>query len=208
MIPITFNFQVGRSPIPQFDAFNLKPARQYYFRVTARSRRGVEFEAMTRGRVDLSKATAVPVVRTPTTPYKRVLRGTGLGLECQFSGEPTPTFRWTHTSSSGTVRVLEEGVSSAQIEKQEDKKVEEEEEAASGPIIVARINVDKIEASDAGRLIFGLSPFMSVLSDMRLCAIGKYTCEMTNAAGRASTSCQVDVVESEKVFRSYEKAKK
>ena len=37
---------------------------------------------------------------------------------------------------------------------------------------------------------------------------GKYTCEITNAAGRASTSCQVDVAESEKVFRSYQKAKR
>ncbi len=33
-------------------------------------------------------------------------------------------------------------------------------------------------------------------------------CEIINDAGRVSTSCQVDVAESEKVFRSYEKAKK
>ena len=37
---------------------------------------------------------------------------------------------------------------------------------------------------------------------------GKYTCEIANAVGRASTSCYVDVVDDEKVFRSYQRAKR
>ena len=37
---------------------------------------------------------------------------------------------------------------------------------------------------------------------------GKYSCEITNIAGRANTFCYIDVVKDEKVFKSYERAKK
>ena len=74
---------MGRSPIPQFDVFNLKPKRQYYFRVTAKSRQGVESEIMTKGRVDLSKATKMPEFKKELPAYVRGLKGEDLVLECE-----------------------------------------------------------------------------------------------------------------------------
>ncbi len=37
---------------------------------------------------------------------------------------------------------------------------------------------------------------------------GKYTCEISNAAGRTTSSCFVEVASSQRVFQSYERAKK
>ena len=37
---------------------------------------------------------------------------------------------------------------------------------------------------------------------------GKYTCELNNAAGRTSKSTHVEVVNNEKMFRAYERAKR
>lgn len=79
----TNSSQVGRSPITQFDAFNLKPNRQYYFRVTAKSRRGVEFELMTKGKVDLSKSTEMPKFTKQMPNYLRILEGQPLALSCE-----------------------------------------------------------------------------------------------------------------------------
>jgi len=76
-------FQVGRSPIPQFDAFTLKPDRQYHFRVTARSRRGEECQMMTRERVDLARATTAPEVVHGLSATTRVLAGQDISLECK-----------------------------------------------------------------------------------------------------------------------------
>ncbi len=162
--------EVGRSPIPQFDAFNLKPARQYYFRVTARSRRGgVEFEAMTRGRVDLARATAAPRLHTPAAApaYRRVLAGGRLRLDCRFSGEPAPSARWTHTpAAGGGAVVLEEGVTSSRVVKEprseeeeegegeddNEEEEEKEEEEAQGPIMVSMLDIARIAPSGAGKI--------------------------------------------------------
>lgn len=37
---------------------------------------------------------------------------------------------------------------------------------------------------------------------------GKYSCELSNAAGRASKSTHVEVVSDERMYRAYERAKK
>lgn len=37
---------------------------------------------------------------------------------------------------------------------------------------------------------------------------GKYTCELSNAAGRTSKSTQVEVVNDKEMYRAYERAKK
>jgi hypothetical protein len=76
-------FQVGRSPIPQFDVFNLKPGRNYYFRITAKSKRGVEFELMTKGKIDLNNATAIPTFTKEMKSNHRVLSGSPITLRCE-----------------------------------------------------------------------------------------------------------------------------
>ena len=156
-------FKVGRSPIPQFDVFNLKPNRQYYFRVTAKSRKGIESEMMTKGRVDLSKATKMPVFAKELTPYVRVLKGQPLDLAVEYSGEPVPKVKWMRVDKD--------------IETIEPIQVTE---TSSG------VRLDKVTASNAG----------------------KYTCELSNAAGKVNTSCYVDVAETEVLFNSYERAKR
>ena len=37
---------------------------------------------------------------------------------------------------------------------------------------------------------------------------GRYVCQLTNGAGRATTSANVEVLTDEKVYRAYERAKK
>lgn len=76
---------MGRSPIPQFDAFNLKPLRQYYFRVTGKSRKGVEFELMTKTKVDLTKSTKMPKFSRDLPTHLRVRKGRPFTLECEVT---------------------------------------------------------------------------------------------------------------------------
>merc|ERR1712128_219124 len=57
-----FWVELGRTPIAQFDAFNLKPDKCYHFRVTARNKRGWGDPIMTTHKVDLSKPTQMPVI--------------------------------------------------------------------------------------------------------------------------------------------------
>ena len=51
--------------------------------MTAKSRKGVESEIMTKGRVDLAKATKMPKFIKELPPYVRVLKGNPLRLECE-----------------------------------------------------------------------------------------------------------------------------
>ncbi|TRY61201.1 hypothetical protein TCAL_10078 [Tigriopus californicus] len=90
--------ELGRTPITQYDVFNLKPKRQYYFRVTAKSKRGVELQMMTKGKVDLAKSTKKPEFTQKPSTLIRAMRGHSLVLECEFFGEPPPSVTWTHSS--------------------------------------------------------------------------------------------------------------
>lgn len=78
--------ELGRTPITQYDVFNLKPKRQYYFRVTAKSKRGVELQMMTKGKVDLAKSTKKPEFTQKPTTLVRALKGNSLVLECEVKG--------------------------------------------------------------------------------------------------------------------------
>ncbi len=157
--------ELGRSPIPQFDAFHLKPQRQYYFRVTAKSRKGVECEMMTKGRVDLSKATKMPAFTKEMPTHLRLLKGTPLTLECEFVGEPCPSVRWT--------------------------RVQRRPE-----LITSGVKTTPNSSSFT-------TDFVTSESHS-----GKYTCELHNVAGRVTNSCYVEIINDERLFKSYERAKR
>ncbi len=130
---------------------------------------------MTKGRVDLSKATAAPQVKVAAPTYKRVLKGTALTVDCQvstiihhictfnieslckmidflaqFTGQPMPRVKWTHMSPKGDLKVLEEGITALKEKTPEEKDKKEEEEEAEGPVITSRLTIDNINGKDAG----------------------------------------------------------
>merc|ERR1719270_1447444 len=85
-----FWVELGRTPIPQFDAFNLKPNKCYHFRVTARNKSGWGDSIMTTHKVDLSKPTRMPTITSKMDPVIKALKGSSMRLEVQVSGEPAP----------------------------------------------------------------------------------------------------------------------
>ncbi len=115
---------------------------------------------MTRGRVDLSRATAAPRVVDASPTYRRVLRGDRLELECRVAGEPAPACKWSHIAASGGVRALgEEGgaggraavfTKEVEVAKKEGEKDEAEEEEADKLQVVSRVVIDKLSPADAG----------------------------------------------------------
>ena len=78
-----FWVELGRTPIPQFDAFNLKPNKCYHFRVTARNKRGWGDAIMTTHMVDLSKPTQMPVITSDMDPIIKALKASSLRLSIQ-----------------------------------------------------------------------------------------------------------------------------
>ena len=93
-----FWVEIGRTPIPQFDVFNLKPNKCYHFRVTARNKRGWGDAMMTTHKVDLSRPTQMPSISSEHDPVVKTFVGSDLKLTLQVSGEPRPTIRWTKNS--------------------------------------------------------------------------------------------------------------
>ena len=89
-----FWVELGRTPIPQFDAFNLKPNKCYHFRVTARNKSGWGDSLMTMHKVDLSKPTQMPVITTSMDSTIKALQGSSVKLTVQVSGEPYPKVSW------------------------------------------------------------------------------------------------------------------
>ena len=80
----------------------------FLHRVTAKSRYSVVSEMMTKGRVDLSKATKMPKFTKDLPSNVRVLRDCPLRLECAFEGEPAPAVKWTRTRSDVDASVRED----------------------------------------------------------------------------------------------------
>ena len=78
-----FWVELGRTPIPQFDAFNLKPNKCYHFRVTARNKRGWGDAIMTTHKVDLSRPTQMPVITSEMYPIMKALKDSPLKLSIQ-----------------------------------------------------------------------------------------------------------------------------
>ena len=89
-----FWVELGRTPIPQFDAFNLKPDKCYHFRVTARNKRGWGDAIMTSHKVDLSRPTVMPTINSDLEPVVKALAGSRLRLPVRVGGEPTPQVAW------------------------------------------------------------------------------------------------------------------
>ena len=85
-------------------------AYKYLFcRVTAKSRYSVVSEMMTKGRVDLNKATKMPKFTKELPSNVRVLRNCPLRLECAFEGEPAPSVKWMRTRSDIEASITEDG---------------------------------------------------------------------------------------------------
>merc|ERR1719270_650500 len=89
-----FWVELGRTPIPQFDAFNLKPDKCYHFRVTARNKRGWGESIMTSHKVDLSRPTVMPTISSDLEPVVKALAGSRLRLPVRVGGEPKPQVAW------------------------------------------------------------------------------------------------------------------
>ena len=89
-----FWVELGRTPIPQFDAFNLKPDKCYHFRVTARNKRGWGESIMTSHKVDLSRPTVMPTIASDLEPVVKALAGSRLRLPVRVGGEPKPQVAW------------------------------------------------------------------------------------------------------------------
>ena len=81
----------------------------FFSRVTAKSRYSVVSEMMTKGRVDLSKATKMPKFTKDLPSNVRVLRNCPLRLECAFEGEPAPSVKWMRTRSDIEASITEDG---------------------------------------------------------------------------------------------------
>ena len=90
-----FWVELGRTPIPQFDAFNLKPNKCYHFRVTARNKGGWGEALMTMHKVDLSKPTQMPVISSNMDSVIKCLKGSSVSLSVKITGEPAPRVTWT-----------------------------------------------------------------------------------------------------------------
>ena len=82
-----FWVEIGRTPIPQYDVFNLKPNKCYHFRVTARNKRGWGDSIMTTHKVDLSKPTQMPVINTDMDSVIKSLAGSTVKLNVRISGK-------------------------------------------------------------------------------------------------------------------------
>ena len=95
-----FWVEIGRTPIPQFDVFNLKPDKSYHFRVTARNKRGWGDSIMTTHKVDLSRPTQMPSISSEHDPVVKAFLGSDLKLTLQTAGEPKPNVKWTRNSDS------------------------------------------------------------------------------------------------------------
>ena len=80
-----FWVELGRTPIPQYDAFNLKPNKCYHFRVTARNKRGWGDAIMTTHKVDLSRPTQMPTITTSLQPAVKALKNSPVRLTVQVS---------------------------------------------------------------------------------------------------------------------------
>ena len=80
-----FWVELGRTPIPQYDAFNLKPNKCYHFRVTARNKSGWGESIMTTHKVDLSRPTQMPVISSSMEPVVKALKGSRVRLSVQES---------------------------------------------------------------------------------------------------------------------------
>ena len=89
-----FWVEIGRTPIPQYDVFNLKPNKCYHFRVTARNKQGWGDSIMTTHKVDLNKPTQMPKISSELDPIVKTFNGSDLRLAVSVSGEPSPSIKW------------------------------------------------------------------------------------------------------------------
>jgi len=93
-----FWVELGRTPIPQYDVFNLKPDKSYHFRVTARNKRGWGDSIMTTHKVDLSKPTQMPTITSDIDNVLKTLSGSLVKLNVRIAGEPKPAVKWMRDS--------------------------------------------------------------------------------------------------------------
>ena len=116
-----FWVELGRTPIPQFDAFNLKPNKCYHFRVTARNKGGWGESLMTVHKVDLNKPTQMPLITSSMDSVIKCLKGSTVCLSVKITGEPAPKVSWTRDlvntcDIAGTSCTVEDTGSSLDIE--------------------------------------------------------------------------------------------
>ncbi|XP_025160955.1 titin homolog isoform X2 [Harpegnathos saltator] len=86
--------ELGITPINAFDAFNLRPAGEYKFRVTPRNRYGWGEPVTMANSVYVSESTDLPEFTKILPGQLKALEGTPVRLECAIRGDPKMEVRW------------------------------------------------------------------------------------------------------------------
>ncbi|KAK2709050.1 hypothetical protein QYM36_014620 [Artemia franciscana] len=86
--------ELGISNITSFDIFNLKPDREYLFRITPRNKYGWGEGVTTKNPIRTGTKVTLPKFITPLNPQERVLVGSDVELNCEVTGEPLPLIMW------------------------------------------------------------------------------------------------------------------
>ena len=133
-----FWVELGRTPIPQFDAFNLKPDKCYHFRVTARNKRGWGESIMTSHKVDLSRPTVMPTISTDLEPVVKALAGSRLRLPVRVGGEPKPQVAW-HKDGQNVADM--HGVTVSSDEAESFLEIERVDVSTSGKYTISAANL-------------------------------------------------------------------
>ncbi|KAK8746869.1 hypothetical protein OTU49_016869, partial [Cherax quadricarinatus] len=86
--------ELGVSPIASFDVYNLKPDREYLFRVTPRNKYGWGEAVMTPRPIRVGRKMEHPNLPKALPHQVRAMPGGHISLDAQITGEPMPEIRW------------------------------------------------------------------------------------------------------------------
>lgn len=86
--------ELGITPINSFDAFNLKPGCEYYFKVTPRNRYGWGEAVQTSNPVLVGVPLQMPEFTKLLPGQMKALTGKTLSLNCVVKGHPKPIVLW------------------------------------------------------------------------------------------------------------------
>lgn len=86
--------EVAMTPITSTDLYNLKPDREYRFRVTPRNKYGWGESVLSSSPLATSSRTGLPKFHRQLHPQIKVLEGTDVEFSVEVTGEPMPDVEW------------------------------------------------------------------------------------------------------------------